>query len=49
LEGVKEVPLVEPTVEYTVGLEVVNRDLLSPLVAALKMMAGQVSSAGAAS
>ena len=40
MEGVKAVPLVEPTVEYTVGLVAVNREPLSPLVAALKVMAG---------
>ena len=45
MEGVKAVPLVEPTVEHAVGLVAVNREPLSPLVAALfaaakKMMAG---------
>ena len=45
MEGVKAVPLVEPTVEHAVGLVAVNREPLSPLVGALfaaakKMMAG---------
>jgi DNA-binding transcriptional LysR family regulator len=45
MEGVKAVPLVEPTVEHAVGLVAVAREPLSPLVAALfaaakKMMAG---------
>ena len=35
MEGVKAVPLVEPTVEHAVGLVAVNREPLSPLVAAL--------------
>ncbi len=45
MEGVKAVPLVEPAVEHAVGLVAVDREPLSPLVAALfaaakKMMAG---------
>jgi hypothetical protein len=35
MEGVKAVPLVEPAVEHAVGLVAVNREPLSPLVAAL--------------
>jgi DNA-binding transcriptional LysR family regulator len=35
MEGVKAVPLVEPTVEHAVGLVAVNREPLSPLVGAL--------------
>jgi hypothetical protein len=45
MEGVKAVPLIEPAVEHAVGLVAVNREPLSPLVAALfaaakKMVAG---------
>jgi DNA-binding transcriptional LysR family regulator len=45
MEGVKAVPLVEPTVEHAVGLVAVAREPLSPLVGALfaaakKMTAG---------
>ena len=35
MEGVKAVPLIEPAVEHAVGLVAVNREPLSPLVAAL--------------
>jgi DNA-binding transcriptional LysR family regulator len=35
MEGVKAVPLVEPVVEHKVGLVAMNREPLSPLVAAL--------------
>ena len=35
MEGVKAIPLAEPVVEHAVGLVAVNREPLSPLVAAL--------------
>jgi DNA-binding transcriptional LysR family regulator len=35
LEGVKAIPLVEPTVEHAVGLVGLPRDPLSPLISAL--------------
>jgi len=35
LEGIRAVPLTEPRVEHAVGLVAVNRDPLSPLIAAL--------------
>ncbi len=43
LEGIVAVPLAEPTVKHKVGLVVVDREPLSPLVAALLKAAGKVS------
>lgn len=35
LQGIRAIPLAEPKIEHTVGLVAVNRDPLSPLIAAL--------------
>lgn len=43
MPGVKAVPLVEPAVEYKVGLVTAHRDPLSPLVAALFAAAAKVA------
>lgn len=43
LEGVVAVPLVEPVVSHKVGLVAVDRDPLSPLIAALFASARSLS------
>ena len=45
MEGVKAVPLAEPVVEHAVGLVAVNREPLSPLVAALFTAAKKMKAA----
>ena len=40
MEGIRAIPLVEPDVEHTVGLLVIDREPLSPIIAALRDVAG---------
>ena len=40
LEGIRAIPLVDPPVAHTVGLLVVDREPLSPILAALREVAG---------
>jgi DNA-binding transcriptional LysR family regulator len=39
MEGIRAIPLVEPDVEHTVGLLVIDREPLSPIIAALREVA----------
>ena len=48
LEGIRAVPLVEPKVEHAVGLVAMNRDPLSPLVAALFAISKKTQTPGSA-
>ena len=43
MEGIQAIPLIEPEVEHSVGLLVVNRQPLSPMIAALQQVANGFS------